>query len=111
MSPPRAPRRIPFAPFPPSTTPTPCIGVPTPPALEVATLRLFLAVALPRPPAASTAGRTILPPIEIAKAARHRPLSGVVTGLFLSNENIIGAAIDLLALVLRAASRDRFLEG
>ena len=30
-----------------------------------------------------------------------------VTGLFLSNENIIGPAIDLLALVLREASRDR----
>jgi len=31
----------------------------------------------------------------------------VVTGLFLSNENTIGPAIDLLALVLREASRDR----
>jgi len=30
-----------------------------------------------------------------------------VTGLFLSNENTIGPAIDLLALVLREASRDR----
>jgi len=30
-----------------------------------------------------------------------------VTGLFLSNENTIGLAIDLLALVLREASRDR----
>jgi len=30
-----------------------------------------------------------------------------VTGLFLSNENTIGQAIDLLALVLREASRDR----
>jgi len=31
---------------------------------------------------------------------------GDVTGLFLSNENTIGLAIDLLALVLREASRD-----
>jgi len=31
----------------------------------------------------------------------------LVTGLFLSNENTIGPAIDLLALVLREASRDR----
>ena len=31
----------------------------------------------------------------------------VVTGLFLSNENTIGPAIDLLALVLREASRDQ----
>ena len=30
-----------------------------------------------------------------------------VTGLFLSDENTIGPAIDLLALVLREASRDR----
>jgi len=30
-----------------------------------------------------------------------------VTGLFLSNENTIGPAVDLLALVLREASRDR----
>ena len=30
-----------------------------------------------------------------------------VTGLFLSNENTIGLAVDLLALVLREASRDR----
>ena len=31
----------------------------------------------------------------------------VVTGLLLSNENTIGPAEDLLALVLREASRDR----
>jgi len=30
-----------------------------------------------------------------------------VIGLFLSNENTVGPAIDLLALVLREASRDR----
>jgi len=30
-----------------------------------------------------------------------------VTGLFLSNENTIGPAIDQLALVVREASRDR----
>jgi len=33
--------------------------------------------------------------------------STTVTGLFLSNENTIGPAIDLLALELREASRDR----
>jgi len=32
---------------------------------------------------------------------------GVVTGLFLSNENTIGPAVDRLTLVLREASRDR----
>ena len=37
--------------------------------------------------------------------------TGVVTGLFLANENTIEPAIDLLALVLREASRDRSLEG
>ena len=31
----------------------------------------------------------------------------IVTGLFLSNENTIEPAVDLLALVLREASRDR----
>jgi len=34
-------------------------------------------------------------------------VSKIVTGLFLSNENTIGPAVDLLALVLREASRDR----
>jgi len=33
-------------------------------------------------------------------------LAGFVIGLFLSNENTVGPAIDLLALVLREASRD-----
>jgi len=32
---------------------------------------------------------------------------GSVTGLFLSNENTVGPARDLLALVLRKTSRDR----
>jgi len=31
----------------------------------------------------------------------------IVTGLFLSNENTIGPAVDLVALVLREAARDR----
>ena len=35
-----------------------------------------------------------------------RDEGGGVTGLFLSNENTIGPAIHLLALVLREASRD-----
>ena len=34
-------------------------------------------------------------------------MRGSVTGLFLANENTVGPAIDLLALVLREASRDR----
>jgi len=40
---------------------------------------------------------------------REKPAKDAVsvTGLFLSNENTIGPAIDLLALVLREASRDR----
>jgi len=38
---------------------------------------------------------------------RAQPHFPSVTGLFLSNENTIGPAIDLLALVLRKASRDR----
>jgi len=37
--------------------------------------------------------------------------SAAVTGLFLSKENTIELAIDLLALVLREASRYRSLEG
>ena len=32
---------------------------------------------------------------------------GCVTGLFLSNKNMVGPVIDLLALVLREVSRDR----
>jgi len=47
--------------------------------------------------------------IKLLKAVIAR-LEGV-TGLFLSNENTIGPAIDLLALVLREASRDQSLEG
>jgi len=35
---------------------------------------------------------------------------GPLIGLFLSNENTVGPAIDLLALVLREASRDRRYE-
>jgi len=67
----------PSAPSAPSTTLEPRTDVPTPPALEVATLRLLLAVALPHHPAASTAAKVTLPFIRIAKAARHRPLSGI----------------------------------
>jgi len=63
-----------------------------------------------------------MPPIEIVSIGTHWPSGGfvytsyavywqiylaIVTGLFLSNENTIGPAIDLLALVLREASRDR----
>jgi len=66
-----------FAPSAPSTTPVPPTAVPTPLALEVATLRLLLAVALPHRPAASTVAEITLPYIGIAKAVRYRPLSGV----------------------------------
>jgi len=66
-----------FAPSVPSTTRVPPTAVPTPPALEVATLRLLLAVALPHHPAASTVAKITPPYIGIAKAVRHRPLSGV----------------------------------
>ena len=55
MSPPGAPPPLPFAPAAPSTTPEPCTGAPTPLALEVATLRLLLGVALPHHHGASTA--------------------------------------------------------
>jgi len=43
----------------------------------------------------------------MAQGRRSREDKLLVTGLFLSNENTIGPAIDLLALVLREASRDR----
>jgi len=39
--------------------------------------------------------------------ASDQDMGGTVTGVFLSNENTIGPAIDLLALVLREASKDR----
>jgi len=42
--------------------------------------------------------------ISLTVTAKATP---AVTGLFLSNENTIGPAIDLLALVLREAPRDR----
>ena len=77
LSPAGAPRPIPFVPSAPSTTPGPCTAAPTPPPLVMAMLRLFQVVTLPHRPTASTAGGTILLPIGIAKAARHRLLSGV----------------------------------
>jgi len=77
MLPQGAPRLTLSAASAPSTTPAQCIAAPTPHALQVATLRLLLAVALPYRPAASTAEQTTLPLIGIVKAACHRPLSGV----------------------------------
>jgi len=53
----------------------------------------------PRP----TYGREIQP----SRSRKTLTKRADVTGLFLSNKNIIGPAIDLLALVLREASRDR----
>ena len=49
-------------------------------------------------------------PGQGCKFARQKQIR-IVTGLFLSNENTIGPAVDLLALVLREASRDWSLEG
>ena len=45
--------------------------------------------------------------IDKSSADESIPIFADVTGLFLSNENTVGPAIDLLALVLREASRDR----
>jgi len=64
----------------------------------------------PRPGPLTGAGRGIE-----AGARRFRGPGGpvtntiyiIVTGLFLSNENTIGLAIDLLALVLRESSGDQ----
>ena len=47
------------------------------------------------------------PPVEVEGEEEWQVQEVFVTGLFLSNENTIGLAIDLLALVLREASRDR----
>ena len=44
---------------------------------------------------------------SLSLASGTPPRFALVTGLFLSNENTIGPAIDLLALVLREASMDR----
>jgi len=44
---------------------------------------------------------------EVSASADLQVGCAAVTGLFLSNENTIGPAIDVLALVLREASRDR----
>jgi len=45
--------------------------------------------------------------VEVEEATVTGTQGRTVTGVFLSNENTIGPAIDLLALVLREASRDR----
>ena len=77
MSPPDAPLPVPFAPSVLSTTPVPCTDAPTPPALEVATLRLLLAVALPHHPGAPTAEGPILRLTGIVTPARLLPISAV----------------------------------
>ena len=76
-SPPGVPRLTPSAPFAPSTTPEPHTIAPIPPALEVATLRLLLAVALPHRPAVLAVAKATPPDIRIARAAPRHPLSGV----------------------------------
>jgi len=77
MSPPNAPRLIPSAPSVLSTTPVPCTNAPAPPALEVATFRLLLAVALPHHHGAPTAKAPTLRLTGIVIPACLRPLSGV----------------------------------
>ena len=68
-----------------------------------------------KPPSPQQGASTVAPPVKKGPpslpgaqrrffAPRQSPS---VTGLFLSNENTVGPAIDLLALVLREASRDR----
>jgi len=51
--------------------------------------------------------RELLRQIRARARACEIGFSVPVTGLFLSNENTIGPAIDLLVLELREASRDR----
>jgi len=77
MSPPGAALPIPCVPSARSTTPERHTTAPTPPVLEVATLRLLLAAALPHQPSTSTAAETTPPLIRIAKATRLHILSGV----------------------------------
>ena len=76
-SPPDAPPLTRFATFAPSTTPVLPTDAPTPHALEMATLRLLLAVVLPHYRAAPTAVGPTLRLTGIMKTADHRPLSGV----------------------------------
>jgi len=76
-SPPDVPPSTLFAPSAPSTTPVPCTAAPTLPALEVATLRLLLAVVLPHHRDAPTAKAPTLRLTGIVTPARLRTLSGV----------------------------------
>jgi len=76
-SPPGVHRLTPSAPFAPSTTPEPHTVAPIPPALEVATLRLLLAVAIPHRPAVLAVGKATPPSIRIARATPRHPLSGI----------------------------------
>jgi len=76
-SPPDAPPPLPFAPSAPSITPVRCTDAPTPPALEMATLRLLLAVVLPRPRTAPIAVAPTLRLTGILTHVRLLPLSGV----------------------------------
>jgi len=77
MSPPDAPPPIPFAPSAPSTTPEPYTDAPIPRALEVATLRLLLAVVLPCPRGVPIAEAPTLRLTGIVTPDRLHPLSGV----------------------------------
>jgi len=74
---PRCPVGGPVSPSVPSTTPVPSTDAPTPPALEVATLRLLLAVDLPHQRGAPTAEGPTLRLTGIVTPARLLPLSGV----------------------------------
>jgi len=74
---PDAPRLTLCAPSAPSTTPVPCTGAPTLPALEEATLRLLLAVVLPHHRDAPTAKAPTQRLTGIVTPARLGRLSGV----------------------------------
>jgi len=77
MSPLDVPPSTRAAPFVPSTIPVPCPNVPTLPALEVGTLRLLLAVALPHHHDAPTVEAPTLRLTGIVTPVQLRPLSGV----------------------------------
>jgi len=77
MAPPGAPPPLRYTPSAPSATPVPCTDAPTLPALEVATLRLLLAVVLPHHRVVSIAKVPTLRLTGIVCPVRHLPLAGL----------------------------------